>query len=108
MWVERPVARSPFADLDGSQQLDSVAVEEPLQIRIQAKNPGREGGDISDIAITMRTPGNDQELAAGFLFSEGILTSVDQIESMKTDDRGAICIANTAESGAQLPDVPSQ
>ena len=40
-----------------------VAVEEPLQIRIGSRN----------IAITMRTPGQDAELAAGFLFTEGIV-----------------------------------
>lgn len=45
------------------EEQDLVAVEEPLQIRI---------GD-RDIAVTMRTPGHDEELAAGFLFTEGIL-----------------------------------
>lgn len=48
---------------------DSVAVEEPLEIRIS--------GDT--VAITMRTPGQDRELAVGFLFSEGILRSVDDL-----------------------------
>ena len=42
---------------------DLLAVEEPLQIRVNGKN----------LSITMRTPGNDAELAAGFLFTEGIL-----------------------------------
>jgi len=46
-----------------STRKDLVAVEEPLEIRI---------GDES-IAVTMRTPGNDFELAAGFLFSEGVI-----------------------------------
>ena len=44
---------------------DLIAVEEPLEIRIGGRN----------VAITMRTPGNDRELAAGFLFSEGILAA---------------------------------
>jgi FdhD protein len=48
---------------------DSVAVEEPLEIRVS--------GD--SVAITMRTPGQDRELAVGFLFSEGILRSVDDL-----------------------------
>lgn len=42
---------------------DEVAIEEPLEIRI-GQNP---------LAVTMRTPGNDEELAAGFLLSEGIV-----------------------------------
>jgi FdhD protein len=42
---------------------DLLAVEEPLQIRVNGR----------DLSITMRTPGNDAELAAGFLFTEGIL-----------------------------------
>ena len=50
---------------DGSCECitDEVTIEEPLEIRIGA----------SPIAVTMRTPGNDEELAAGFLLSEGIV-----------------------------------
>jgi len=51
---------------------DLLAVEEPLEIRI---------GD-RPISITMRTPGNDSELAAGFLFTEGIIPGLDAIESI--------------------------
>jgi FdhD protein len=46
----------------GRSELDRVAVEEPLEIRI--------GG--SAVAVTMRTPGHDEELALGFCLSEGI------------------------------------
>jgi FdhD protein len=45
-----------------TEEQDLVAVEEPLQIRIGSRS----------IAITMRTPGQDAELAVGFLFTEGI------------------------------------
>ncbi len=56
---------------------DLLAVEEPLEIRIEfgPKN-AREQKSIS---ITMRTPGNDLELALGFLFTEGIITSYAQV-----------------------------
>ena len=46
----------------GRTEPDELAVEEPLEIRV----------DATPIAVTMRTPGHDEELAAGFLLSEGI------------------------------------
>ncbi|MES2851155.1 MAG: formate dehydrogenase accessory sulfurtransferase FdhD, partial [Bacteroidota bacterium] len=62
------------------QQQDILAVEEPLQIQLQLHtNTGR---ITKNIAVTMRTPGNDNELAAGFLFTEGILTNREQIASI--------------------------
>jgi FdhD protein len=47
---------------DGSLERDAVAVEEPLEIRINGE----------PIAVTMRTPGHDEELALGFCVSEGL------------------------------------
>lgn len=41
---------------------DEVAVEEPLEIRVDGR----------PLAVTMRTPGHDEELAAGFLYGEGM------------------------------------
>jgi FdhD protein len=57
---------------------DVLAVEEPLEIRL-----GLPGGSHRAISITMRTPGDDAELAAGFLFTEGILKSPDQIRQIR-------------------------
>jgi FdhD protein len=49
---------------------DAVAIEEPLEIRLELAS---EGGGGRAIAITMRTPGNDPELAVGFLHGEGMI-----------------------------------
>ena len=51
---------------------DDLTIEEPLEIRVGRK----------PIATTMRTPGHDEELAAGFLLSEGIVRVRDQIASV--------------------------
>jgi len=56
---------------------DSVVVEEPLEIRI------KRGDKEEQLGITMRTPGNDLELAAGFLWGEGFLKSPDELVSVK-------------------------
>ena len=47
---------------DGRSERDAVAVEEPLEIRIGGR----------PVAVTMRTPGHDEELALGFCLSEGL------------------------------------
>lgn len=49
---------------------DCVAVEEPLEIRVAREG---EGGSGRAVSITMRTPGHDRELAAGFLYGEGLI-----------------------------------
>src|SRR5581483_2760845 len=58
---------------------DAIAVEEPLEIQI-----GDSEGWTS-VSITMRTPGHDEELAAGFLFTEGILRARAEIEDISHD-----------------------
>lgn len=62
-------------------QTDVLAVEEPLEIRLGITKDGK--FKHQPISITMRTPGNDFELAVGFLFTEGILKSKNQIQSIK-------------------------
>ncbi len=61
---------------------DSVAVEEPLEIRLGFSTP--EGRAVRSISITMRTPGNDRELAAGFLYGESIVRRGSDIASIDT------------------------
>lgn len=54
---------------------DNTAIEEPLEISII------HSGERKIISITMRTPGNDEELATGFLFTEGIIKNYNSIQS---------------------------
>jgi FdhD protein len=65
---ERALTRVP-ADGAGYSAMDRIAVEEPLEIRVS--------GDA--IAVTMRTPGHDRELAMGFLFAEGVIRSAHDV-----------------------------
>ena len=62
---------------------DQVAVEEPLEIRVEGRS----------VALTMRTPGHDEELATGFLLTEGVLTSVDDILDLD------VCSARDGDPG---------
>ncbi len=69
--ARRTVRRFGEAGL-GAPEEDCVAVEEPLEVRVS--------GDT--VAVTMRTPGEDRQLAVGFLFSEGIVRSVEDLGSL--------------------------
>ena len=63
---------------DGSTRVrpDSLATEEPMELRLIS------GGAKQTVAVTMRTPGADFELAAGFLYGEGIVSSPDDIRKI--------------------------
>ncbi len=61
---------------------DVLAAEEPLEIKLEH---GPQNSRVKkSLSITMRTPGNDAELAAGFLFTEGIITKFSDIQSITT------------------------
>jgi len=71
---------TPTATIDTG---DMLAVEEPLEIRVVS---GTEGSRIEKtISITMRTPGHDEELAAGFLFTEGVIKNPGEIAGIKSE-----------------------
>jgi FdhD protein len=59
---------------------DHVAVEEPLEVQLSSKTAG--AAAAKSIYITMRTPGHDKELALGFLFTEAIISSFDEISEI--------------------------
>ena len=69
------------ADHSRQSDIDAVAVEEPLEIQLGLWDGDRL--DARSISITMRTPGHDEDLAAGFLFTEGIVQSPDQVREIR-------------------------
>ena len=56
---------------ESRERRDTLATEEPLELRLLS------GAERRTVAVTMRTPGNDFELAAGFLFGEGVISRED-------------------------------
>jgi FdhD protein len=88
MRVARPgsetrVTVGVFAEGHVAQRKDYLATEEPLEIRISI------AGQSRSVAVTMRTPGSDFELAAGFLLTEGVVSRREQIVGIsycKDDD----------------------
>ena len=60
---------------------DSVSVEEPLEMNLKFKINGK--WHTENLSITMRTPGNDEDLISGFLFNERIILNIDEIENIE-------------------------
>ena len=77
---------------------DLISIEEPLEITIKFKNKKIWNKNI--ISITMRTPGNDEDLIRGFLFNERIIENLNQIEATEQmgDDVGDYNLKNTIEA----------
>jgi FdhD protein len=71
--TRRPVVRISAGGTSRVTRVDTLAVEEPLELRVNGRT----------LAVTMRTPGSDMELAAGFLLSEGVIRQAGDIASMR-------------------------
>ncbi|WP_232664890.1 formate dehydrogenase accessory sulfurtransferase FdhD [Pseudonocardia sp. TRM90224] len=78
--ARRPVLR--IGPTGSSSRPDTLAVEEPLELRV----------DGTALAVTMRTPGHDVELAHGFLLTEGVVSGIADVQSARycdsVDDSG--------------------
>jgi FdhD protein len=87
--VRRPTAQVQVVAVDGGHTLrrpDKLVTEEPMEIRLHG--PGEQP---KPVAVTMRTPGNDFELAVGFCVTEGLLATADELASV------AYCLGGDGE-----------
>src|SRR5919202_5269548 len=86
-----PIRLSAPVEHDGVA--DRVAIEEPLEVRVRG----------AALAVTMRTPGHDEELAVGFLHGEGLLAGPPQAVGPPAD-----LAANAVDVDAELAGDPSR
>lgn len=97
--VRKPIIRIVVGE-SRQRQEDLLAAEEPLEIRVAG----------SALSITMRTPGHDFELAAGFLVSEGIVSNAEAIRAIRycagapAEENTYNVLDVTLSSGVPLPD----
>jgi FdhD protein len=75
------------------ERSDRLASEEPMEVRLKV------AGQTRTVAITMRTPGNDFELAAGFLYCEGIVSNSAEVASI------AYCTDDEVSTKGNAPDA---
>lgn len=86
----RPIAVRPAVRVDPTGEHpfdDDVCVEEPLEIRVEGR----------PLAVLMRTPGDDLDLVAGFLFTEGVIDGPDDLTAIAHVDRPGDERGNTVD-----------
>lgn len=87
---EVPVRRYGAGIGEPDSTRDEITVEEPLEIRVA--HAGKAGPTVDRISVTMRTPGDDFELAAGFLHAEGL------VEDLRTIAEISYCADGTEQA----------
>ncbi len=103
--VNQGTARVPIRRVRGDSQLgraqlDALAVEEPLEI-VLAWREGKVANE-RPIAVTMRTPGHDRELAAGFLHSEGIVATREDIAACHEESPNVVRVELAPQARVDL------
>ncbi len=86
------------------EESDVLAVEEPMEIRVETGEKGKRAS--TSLSVTMRTPGNDFELAAGFLLTEGIVARKRDIVRIEYCTDPGIAQEYNLVSAVLRPDVP--
>lgn len=86
--ARRRVLRVPVSGA-ADYRADLLAVEEPLEIRV----------DGEPLTVTMRTPGDDIDLAAGFLFTEGLLTGLGDVHEIRMCDENVAAVTVADDGG---------
>lgn len=90
MSQSREIAITRFDGAASNETRDFVALEEPLEIKLDVTDGTAR--DSRSLSITMRTPGHDHELAAGFLLSEGLLHHAHDIASISQDSDNVVTV----------------
>jgi FdhD protein len=105
--MSRSVFETSIEKVDGFKSrstTDALAVEEPLEIQLGYGT--RSDRKVKSIAVTMRTPGYDFELAAGFLLTEGVIHDVDDIEKIGYSEEGERAEPEEQQDRTILPYQP--
>jgi len=89
---------SKFKNFKIEETKDSVSIEEPLEMRLKYKIDDK--WQTQNLSITMRTPGNDEDLVRGFLYNERIIENINQIENIEKqgDDVGDYNLKNIIQA----------
>lgn len=90
----RKVLRVSLSGPRGEHRADILAVEEPLEIRV----------DGTPLTVTMRTPGDDLDLAAGFLYTEGLLPSLAEVSEIRMCDTNVAAVSLVQNARVIVPD----
>jgi FdhD protein len=83
MTARRPVVRYALPGAVTTARPDTLAVEEPLEIRLGLAGSRAGSADPEPFTVTMRTPGHDVDLALGFLVGEGVISRSDHVVSAR-------------------------